>query len=603
MKKAIRADLIVVLTLVLVAAFFRLYRLQEWPPGLWRDEAANGLEALRVLDGDLAIFYGTREPMFIYLVALSIATLGRNALGIRITAAAAGTATVPATYFLVKEMLRSAQPRARLIAALTSIWLATSYWHVNFSRLGFRGVLLPLLAALTFYFLWQGWNQLNESFQRRRTYALFALSGACLALTLYTYTPGRFLPLLVLPFVAQSLRGGYSSRGEEHRRSPSSWRPARHFGVFALCFVVILAPLGTHFLAEPKSLLTRSGVTIFSAESGEPLPVLIAGNLVRQLGMFGFLSDPNTRHNPAGRPAFDPVTLLFFAIGLLVSIRLWRQLPYLFCLVWFLALQIPAILTYPELPHSLRAIGALPVAFVFPALGMDAGWEWVRARTTSFWLRIVMALVLALSLLIASGVSFQDYFAPRVEEIELVKAFDPRFVEISSTMNELDESDSVWLVPVGPNGEQRMAYFVIDFLHQGQAPHRYIRVDEEYAALDLSEACRGFERAYLLHRMAAQQNQPWHELYADPQGVIISLMDKHARQVRTLGFDGFDVLVYRLASATAFLPPSTLRSPGPCSCQGIGLPYSVVGFGTEGSRGVDRLPFERHVQPETGYDI
>ncbi|HEM61393.1 MAG TPA: hypothetical protein ENO24_03795, partial [Chloroflexi bacterium] len=339
MKKASKSDIVIVLTLVLVAAFFRLYRLHEWPPGLWRDEAANGLEALRVLEGDVAIFYGTREPMFIYLAAGSIALLGRNPLATRMAAAVVGTVTVPVAYVLVREVLRTSHPRARLVAVLTSLWLATSYWHVCFSRLGFRGVLLPLFAALTFYLLWRGWNGLGQRALGGHTYACVALSGVCLGLSFYTYTPSRFLPLLLILFLARVFSEGLRSQPGKRTSISRLAGSIGPFAVFALLFVLTLAPLCAHFLAEPGSLLVRSGVTIFGADQGEPLTVMIAQNVVRQLGMFGFFADPNTRHNPAGRPVFDLVTLAFFLVGFLLSLRRWRQIPYLFCLVWFLALQ------------------------------------------------------------------------------------------------------------------------------------------------------------------------------------------------------------------------------------------------------------------------
>ena len=90
MRKIARVDIAAVLILVCLAAFFRFHRLQEVPIGLWRDEAANGLEALRVLDGLHGVFFGTREPMFIYLVAVSVALLGKNPVAIRIVAAIVG---------------------------------------------------------------------------------------------------------------------------------------------------------------------------------------------------------------------------------------------------------------------------------------------------------------------------------------------------------------------------------------------------------------------------------------------------------------------------------------------------------------------------------
>jgi 4-amino-4-deoxy-L-arabinose transferase-like glycosyltransferase len=550
MGKVARVDIIAILILVCIAASFRFHRLDEIPIGLWRDEAANGLEALRVLDGDHGIFFGTREPTFIYLTAMSIAFLGRNPLAIRIVAAIAGTATIPLIYLLVKELFRSTDQRVRPIACLTSLWLATSYWHINFSRLGFRGILLPLLASLSFYFLWRGWNELTGSLQvgasqRFPTLLWLAIAGLCFGLSLYSYIPSRFLPLVLLPFLGYILAGRW-------RKQPLLPSPLTACVLFGLSFLLVFAPLGMYFLADPGSFLARSGVSVLNASQSEPAVILLGKNTLRQLAMFGFVGDPNTRHNPAGRPAFDLFTLSFFLIGVAVSLRRSRQMPYLFALSWFSVMLLPAILTFPELPHSLRAIGALPVAYVFPALGVERVWQWLKARQVSLKSRYAFAGLLALSFLLMSLFTYGDYFAPVVEELELIKAFDPRFVKAASIMNQLDEADSVWIIPLGPNDEQRMAYFVIDFLYEGVAPHRYVRLDEATVAQELSEICQGHERALVLNTTEEYLAQPWFDLYADSKGLIPFLLDKHSHRLERIDFDKLEVLVYQLVEDPTF---------------------------------------------------
>ena len=66
---------------VRAAAFGRI------PPGLYHDEAYNGLDALRVLDGDLSLFFSAnngREPAFIYLIGISVGMLGRSPFAVRL---------------------------------------------------------------------------------------------------------------------------------------------------------------------------------------------------------------------------------------------------------------------------------------------------------------------------------------------------------------------------------------------------------------------------------------------------------------------------------------------------------------------------------------
>ncbi len=564
MSRLTKTDVFSILILTCIAGFFRFHQLDQVPIGLWRDEAANGLEALHVLDGNLALFYGTREPMFIYLVAASVAFLGRTPLAIRVVSAIVGTATIPMTYLLVKELFRSTDLRARIIAFLTSLWLATSYWHLNFSRLGFRGILLPLLASLSFYFLWRGWNQLahvcdDGSSRRTLTLVWFALAGAGFGLTMYSYTAARFLLVAVLPILGcmASLEWRRARRsGRRRTATPPPVSPPTAGAVFVLAFVIVFAPLGAHFVTHTSAFLARSGISVFRLAQDEPLGLVLAQNTITQLGMFGLSADPNVRHDPAGRPAFDLITLLFFVVGAAVCVRRRTHLLYLFLLSWFCAMLLPAILTFPELPHFLRAIGALPVAYVFPALGVERAWHRARAKRFPRSLRPSFAALLALYFAVSGLFTYRDYFSPAVEEMELVKAFDPRFVEIASLMNELDAPDSVWIIPLGPHGEQRMAYFVIDFLYHGQAPHVYVSLDESTAAQELSLACEGKRRVMVLHRTADPVSQPWFDLYADSKGLIPFLLDQHARRVDSAATNGLEVLVYELPSNVSFALPS-----------------------------------------------
>ena len=101
------AEWLVVLLLFGLALFLRTYRLETIPPGLFNDEAANGLDARAVLAGAHPIFFernSGREPIFIYLQAAMMALMGQTPLALRLTAALIGALTIPATYWLVREL-------------------------------------------------------------------------------------------------------------------------------------------------------------------------------------------------------------------------------------------------------------------------------------------------------------------------------------------------------------------------------------------------------------------------------------------------------------------------------------------------------------------
>src|SRR5574341_1275636 len=99
-----RSDWLMLLGVVSVAAFFRLWRLDAVPPGYQFDEAYNAADALRVLAGERPLFFeanGGREALHVYLIAPFIAVWGADTpLPLRLAAALVGIASVAFSYVL-----------------------------------------------------------------------------------------------------------------------------------------------------------------------------------------------------------------------------------------------------------------------------------------------------------------------------------------------------------------------------------------------------------------------------------------------------------------------------------------------------------------------
>jgi hypothetical protein len=167
--------------IVAVAAFFRLWQIGSIPPGLFGDEATDGLDALDVLAGRGAIFFPAnfgREGLHMWLVAGMFRLMGVTPLAIRLPSALAGIATALATYWLGRELIaayrvtdegRRTKDEKTFVVGLWSfvpliaaLYIATSYWHVHFSRFGIRGVFTPLLGALAFAAFWRAVNRANQ---------------------------------------------------------------------------------------------------------------------------------------------------------------------------------------------------------------------------------------------------------------------------------------------------------------------------------------------------------------------------------------------------------------------------------------------------------
>jgi len=193
---------------LLLAAGLRLPALVRFPPGLHYDEAANAILAGEIgLQGERPIFipsYTGKEVLFFYLASGLMGLVGESLFALRLTAAFAGILTVAATYWLGRELFAD-----RRIALLAAALLSISFWHLLFSRLGFRAITQPLLQALALAALWHGLRRVEAGAQmpaQRTAWLWFVLAGIFLGLTAYTYLAARLFPLLLAPALLPLLR-------------------------------------------------------------------------------------------------------------------------------------------------------------------------------------------------------------------------------------------------------------------------------------------------------------------------------------------------------------------------------------------------------------
>jgi len=124
--------MVLLAAILLIAAFFRLYRLETAPPGLQHDEVFHGHDASVVLQGAHRIYFESNagnEPLFVYLMAGTIALFGSNYLGIRLAAVLCGLATIVFTYLLARKafgyrvaLLTSAGSSRASARGLATVW-------------------------------------------------------------------------------------------------------------------------------------------------------------------------------------------------------------------------------------------------------------------------------------------------------------------------------------------------------------------------------------------------------------------------------------------------------------------------------------------------
>jgi hypothetical protein len=406
------------LLITLIALFFQLYRLGDlWPVPRF-DPAYNAMEVLRIVRrGVTPIFFpdnGGREPLFIYLQALTLAGLGFNTFALRLPGALAGMLAVPALFGFSRSLLAGEdQALARWVPAWAALGLALSAWHVSQTRLGLRAALVPCLAVCVFWLAIIGWRRASLpclhlpaplGLCRRgrpaaprgpgwRRYGWLAAAGALLGVTLYTYTAARLLPFVLglafLPDLLAKPAAGAVSRGRR-------WLG---FAVLGLAALVVFAPLGWYYLRHPTMFADRAGSVMAwnvwkpGAGQASTLVTELALNVWRVAAWFG---------------SFPLPLVAGLVIGLGVALARIRRLEYRLLLAWWMVLLLPTLLT-TEAPHLLRSLGAAPATYLLIGLGLAASAAWLSRRRP-----VSPNLVMAGGLLVVVFSSFPllDYFRP-----------------------------------------------------------------------------------------------------------------------------------------------------------------------------------------------
>jgi hypothetical protein len=395
-------SLAALLALLLLAAGLRFYRLGELPPGLWFDEAwssvaARNSAAQGIYPVYFAADFGGMHPAIVYLARLAN-RLSDNPLSLRYAVAAVSTLTVGAAFFAYRAIFaleiggRTASParNPQFLALLASLILAIAYPFVHFSRMGFESS-LPALAGLLVF------GSLAAALQRERA-GWFALSGALLGLSLYSFDTARLFPLaLSLAFWGVALF---------HRRA--AWRRyLAWYGLLATTAVLTFLPLGLYFVTHWDVFTARAGVATYHTlgPGAESAPLAIWRNLGRTVGglfLPGF-GDQIARHNLPGRPVFDPFLALLFWAGAARLAWTWKRPASMLLAAWAGVMLLAVILT-DGAPTYTRIFGALPALAALAALSGDFS---VRPGGKG---HAVTRAALVLLLLFSLAVTARDYF-------------------------------------------------------------------------------------------------------------------------------------------------------------------------------------------------
>lgn len=394
----------ILLVIILLASFLRLWKLSSVPPSLFGDELDVGYHAYSILKTGKD-YYGNpwpihfhsiaewRTPLYLYSAVPTVAIFGITPLGVRLPAAIFGILSVWGMYLLIKELVSYGLrvmssglegERREAIALLGALVIAVNPWSLQYSRAGFEVTLLLFLLLLGLYCF----------FRALRDSRFLIPASISFALTPWVYATAKLFTPLLLGFLFIVWR-------KEILALPKKYLL---FAFFSL--ILISAPItyGTFWgkgaqrfsyisvftnpITEPEVGVARQIDARVRGEEGVGLTPQILDRLIHNKYTFwgkniidnyfrafstDFLfvkGDINLRHS-IGTGEFYKIEALLLAFGIILffTSKLHATRYKLLILFWLLAGALPASLTRDGGNHATRLTLILPPLIFLIAYG------------------------------------------------------------------------------------------------------------------------------------------------------------------------------------------------------------------------------------------
>ena len=426
---------LLVLGVVVIVVFFRVYQIDSVPPEPISDHAEKILDVFEISQGETRIFFPRntgREAIQMYwtLLITWVFGTGFTFLSLKIGTVIFGLLTLPYMYLLGKEF------GGKRVGLFALLFAGIGYWPNLISRIGLRFPLYPLFVAPTLYYLIKGLRTRNRND--------FILSGLFLGLGLHGYSPIRVLPIVVVVAIVLYL---FQTLSKRDRRDAVMW-----LAILSLASLLVFIPLLRYTVDFPDTFSSRFLSRVSGSEQDLPEPALevFFSNLWNALLMFNWDDGEVWVNSIPHRPALDVVSGALFLIGIfLLLIRYIRKRHWLhlFLLLSIPLLALPSILSlaFPgENPALNRAAGAYVPAFIVVGLALDG----LLTAIGRGKMRTIFAWGLTLGLVSWSG--YLNYDLVFNQHFESYRKHAWNSSEMGAIVKEFNETyghtETIWIV-------------------------------------------------------------------------------------------------------------------------------------------------------------
>ncbi|MGC8878100.1 MAG: hypothetical protein ACP5R2_02635 [Anaerolineae bacterium] len=349
--------------LVWVTFALRVIRLGDLPLELSLDESIDGLDALRLVrEGWLTPFLQNnfgRETLFLYIQGITLHLLGISVFALRFCSMVMGTLTIPLLYAVgrqlaPKEMSQGDALLPARVGLLAATGMAVCYWHIYFSRLALRAIVLPPVLLACVWCLWRARRLVMLPFSASLPW--WSAAGFLLGVTFYTYTAARLLLPLFILLAWMWLTQGSNKRG---------WI-GRGLAVFLGMAAFVSGPLLLYFVRNPHAFSSRAAAISLPMDSAFPLAMGM--NAIRLL-MIQFGGGSWVGY----WPSLNVLSGLGLFVGILACVRHFRSSTGWWLLSWWVVGFLPTLLSrqdWEAVTTPLRGIVAWPALCLIAAIGL-----------------------------------------------------------------------------------------------------------------------------------------------------------------------------------------------------------------------------------------
>jgi 4-amino-4-deoxy-L-arabinose transferase-like glycosyltransferase len=416
MAKIFSKTTLILLLIIGFSLFLRIYKISVIPVSLFGDEMDVGYHAYSILktgkdyQGNfMPIHFHSlaewRTPLYLYAAVPTVKLFGITSLGVRLPAVIFGVLGIWGMYLLVNEIIKNNK-----IALISSLILAISPWHLQYSRAGFEVTMLLTFLIFGLYFFFRSLANDGKNLW---------LSVLFITLMPWVYSTSKlFSPLLILflfvvyrkdivhfnvkslfasivtglvigiPISYSTIFGGGAER-------------AAYTSVFT--DPTVTSEIGTLRL---RDLMMRGDLILGSSPSfSDRLFHNKISEWSRVIGRNYFQSfssdflfitgDPNLRHSPQGIGQFFKADAFILILGVILFFTNKLDLRLkVFILFWLIVGALPAELTRDGGNHATRLILILPPLVFLMSYGLVETYQRLNVKWRPVFLFLYSIILL-----------------------------------------------------------------------------------------------------------------------------------------------------------------------------------------------------------------